>query len=263
MTEVVLGDMLALDPPEEATLVYLDPPYNTGKNWGEFDDRWESMETYIGWMRERVEKLYGWLSEDGSFFLHVDPTASHYLKVMCDEIFGYSNFVNEIVWCYSPRVGGGRHFPRKHDVILFYRKDYKKGKFSAVWRPYDELETQRQFRNFRFFDDEGKRYRVNNWPSDIGERRMRWEDNRGYPVPSWWTDIGILKGHREKIGYPTQKPVGLVSRIVGCCTEKGDLVVDPMCGSGTALVAAQGLGRRWWGCDVSPVAVDVAVGRLG
>lgn len=265
MGQVTVGDWLHVTPPEPAQLVYMDPPYMTGRDWedrdGEvqFTDRWESLDSYLGYMQPRLEKVWEGLREDGSFFLHVDPTASHYLKVMCDRIFGYSNFVNEIVWDKGAHQHKWR-YPQKHDTIMFYRKDYEQGKhkFRYQYKPLKESSRK----GYRFEDENGV-YTTGRSAATGKEYKYYLKDCKGARVTACWSDLGGFHSQaRERVGYPTQKPLKLLYRIIEATTDEGDLVVDPMCGSGTTLVAAEQMCRRYWGCDINPGAVRLAETRL-
>jgi len=242
-------------------LIYLDPPFNTGRDFIEFDDRFKNgyiddkfkwivnnhskdMAIYITFLYERLMLAYDLLKDTGSLYLHCDPTASHYLKVLLDSIFGKSNFKNEIVWCYA---GGGvpkKDFPRKHDVILRYTKS-----------------------KISYFNVEYKKYGIHN---KTGKRATSLNNSRkleyrkeGTPVNDWWNDIKpLINWSVERTGYPTQKPLKLLERIIKASSNEGDLVLDPFCGSGTALVAAKSLNRNYIGIDINKNAIDLCNKRL-
>ena len=232
-------------------LVYLDPPFNSDRDYhtrtGElaFRDSWDSLSCYLAHLRVRLIELRRVLKQSGSIYLHCDPTASHYIKILLDEVFGRRRFRNEIVWCYS---GGGiprQDFPRKHDTLLRYSKS-SSWTFNVQRKPYKRNTQDVGIHSTR----SGKRNKI-----DLG---------RGTPVTDWWVDIPTTTGWSgENVGYPTQKPLRLLERIINASSDPGDLVLDPYCGSGTTLVAAERLGRRWIGIDDSPVAIRVARERLG
>ena len=245
MNEVLQGDcleILAELPGGCVDLIYADPPFATGKDWGQFDDRWEGgLDGYLDYMRPRLDACRRVLAETGSFWLHCDPTASHYLKVMCDDLFGREQFRNEVVWCYTGPTNAKTHFPRKHDVILFYAQPEAGFNPDAVRVPYSPVSVAK-----------------------IGETRPdKWYNGQsirlhpsGKVIEDWWADIN-LEGRDTGTprDYPTQKPVALLERIVRASRNEGGLVADPFCGSGTALVAAKRLARRWFGCDLNAEAV--------
>jgi DNA modification methylase len=250
---------LAEFPSDSVDLIYLDPPFFSNRHyeviWGDeaevrsFEDRWSGgIEVYVDWMRERVMEIRRVLKETGSVYLHCDWHASHYLKVMMDEVFGANAFRNEIIWAYR---GGGvskRWWARKHDSLLFYTKG-KTWTFNPQYTPYSESTVAVTGRTGT---------RVNKTPIDL---------ERGGHMPDWWTDINALQTWSpERLGYPTQKPVALVERIITTSSNPGDVVLDPFCGCGTTLHAAQNLGRRWIGLDISPTACGVMqrqLARLG
>ncbi len=242
-------------PAECIDLIYLDPPFFSNRNyeviWGDeaevrsFEDRWEGgIEHYIGWMKERMLEMHRILKPTGVIFLHCDHHASHYLKVMMDDIFTPRRFQNELVWCYR---GGGvpkTAWSRKHDTIFFYSKG-DEWHFEPQYVEYSESTRQVTSRTGR---------RVNQTEIDL---------ERGAHMPDWWTDINSLQTwDRERLGYPTQKPEALLGRILASCSREGDIVLDPFCGCGTAVVVAEKMRRQWIGIDISPTAVNIMHQRL-
>lgn len=234
-------------------LIYCDPPFATGRDFGEFDDRWGSLDEYLDWMRPRLSEMRRVLRPFGSLYVHVDPTASHYLKVELDRIFGRDRFRNEIAWCYPPNGRAPRRgWHRKHDVILYYADD-RDGAWNA---PYSSMNPDTRKR-YNKVDEDGRVFAA------MFGRRAYLDGIPGRPVPDWWDDISWIAHKRdERTGYPTQKPVRLLDRIIRASTDPGDVVVDPFCGSGTTMVAAARLGRRWVGVDVNERALDIAERRL-
>ena len=278
---------------ESVDLIYLDPPFSSNADYnilfaehGEkaaaqvraFTDTWEwntvasaayqetveaggrvaetmrafrtmlggsDMLAYLSMMAPRLDELRRVLKDTGTIYLHCDPTASHYLKLLMDAVFGPRNFRNEIVWCYA---GGGiprNDFPRKHDVILRYTKssDYF---YAPVFRPYSPgtLARGRTAVKGKYF-----------------EAGLR---NEGTPVNDWWADVPKITSPTdpEKLGYPTQKSRALLERILAASSRPGDLVLDPFCGCGTTIDAAQELGRRWMGIDITHLAIGLIKHRL-
>ncbi|MCS6847496.1 MAG: site-specific DNA-methyltransferase [Anaerolineae bacterium] len=177
------------------------------------------------------------LKDTGSLYLHCDVRMSHYLRLMLDALFGRERCRNEIVWAYRTGGAGKRHFARKHDAILFYTAsdDY-------TFHPQRERVRYRK----RFF---GAQRDAHGYYADVLLRDV-WE------IPA------VINVSSERTGYPTQKPLALLERIIAASSNAGDVVLDPYCGSGTTLVAAQKLGRRWVGIDASEEAVRVARARL-
>ena len=259
-----------LDPVD---LVYLDPPFNTGKDWGAFDDSWgniiqegrlpiiniesSSMRNYLLYMQERLKLLKNIIKATGSIYLHCDPTVSHYLKIIMDGIFGRENFRNEIVWCYPPNgKAPSTGFHRKHDVVFYYSKS-NKPYFQNIYKKF----TNEQIARFSI-DNGGRRYKTYSHPD--GKSRKVYLDNlQGSPIPDWWTDVpNVNPMSKERLGYPTQKPLALLDRIIAASCPPGGVVLDPFCGSGTTLEAAQKAGRKWIGIDRSKEPIDLCKERL-
>ena len=252
-------------------LVYLDPPFNTGRDFGDFKDKWKSIKTdktaplidiigsingeadknYLNFMNLRLLELHRVLKDTGSIYLHCDQTMSHSLKLVMDSVFGKRNFRNEIVWCYKSGGASKKHFSRKHDTLFFYVKGNK------------------YLKNFNIERNEksylGKNYKTGN------KNIKLYKDNKEcclgphtlvYPK-DWWIDISFLSVvARERVGYPTQKPLKLMERIIKASSNEGDLVLDPFCGSGTTCVASESLNRRWIGIDINPLSLNRLRGRL-
>ncbi len=188
---------------------------------------------YLAYMAIRLIACHRVLKETGSIYLHCDPTMSHYLKILLDCVFGEKNFINEIVWCYKwGGTNAKRLFKKKHDIIFRYAKSN-----SFIFNLNDVLV---------FGDKSG------------------WSDEtRGRIPKDWWADIPSLNTQaKERTGYPTQKPLALLERIIKASSKKGDLVLDPFCGCATTCVAAEKLGRRWIGIDLSHKAYELVQERL-
>ena len=242
---------------ESIDLIATDPPFNTGKVWrgkaGEFKDKFKDVETFTAWMCERAVEMHRILKPTGSLYLHCDQTASHYLKVMLDKVFGKNNFENEIIWCYAGRAMSKTRFARKHDTILFYGKGPDRYfDVASASRPVDERYVSR----YNKVDEEGKRY------ATIKGKDGKYTNYylKDVIMQDWW-NIPYVRGN-EVNGYPTQKPSWLYERIVSVSSKEGDTVLDPFCGSGTTLVAAKNLGRNYVGIDINPDAISVSEERL-
>ena len=225
-------------------LAYLDPPFFTQRDHGAYDDRWPSMESYIAWLRERLTELRRLLKPTGSLYLHCDWHANAYIRVELDALFGWENFRNEIIWTYTGPSNTKRQFPRKHDTIFFYSAG-PSWTFNPPRVPHTALHAGG----------------IGNSVTSAEYRAQQLE--RGKIVEDWWSDISpVGRLARERVGYPTQKPLALLERIICASSNEGDVVLDPFCGSGTTLVAAQRLGRNWIGVDASHEAVELAASRL-
>lgn len=245
-------DLLITMEKESVDLIYVDPPFFSNRNyeiiWGDeaeirsFEDRWEGgIYVYIDWMKQRVMELSRLLKPTGSFYLHCDWHAGHYLKVMCDEVFGQRNFQNEIVWCYKTGGATKRRFGRKHDTIFFYTKTSEFTFNSQKEKSYMMHEYGFKKSNFQK-DDKGQYSQV--------------------IAKDWWEISALGSATKERLGYPTQKPEALLERIIRASSSEGDLVLDAFCGCGTSLVVAEKLGRRWIGIDISPSAISLIKKRL-
>ena len=287
---------------QSVDLIYLDPPFNSNRNYSApigsraagaaFKDTWtlddvdeawhgeiadrdpalyatigaarlthsKGMQSYLTMMAVRMLEMRRILKPTGSIYLHVDPTASHYLKCLMDSIFGRENFGNEIVWCYKGSNSPTKaRFNAKHDSILFYRSN--ESTFHNQYLDYGAA-TLKQYNRV---DSEGRRYRMHSYRADGSERRLYLDQAKGIPVSSWWTDInsfGTATQSKERTGYPTQKPLALLERIIKASSNPGDIVLDPFCGCATTCVAAEKLGRRWLGIDLSSLAVGLVRTRL-
>ena len=264
-----------------------------------------AMMAYLVMMAPRLVELRRVLKPTGSIYLHCDPTASHYLKLLLDAVFGATNFRNEIVWrrygSHNDVGQGSKHFGRVHDILLFYTM-YSEPNWNQEFVPLDEKyvestyrlvdpETGRRFmttpltapggaeKGNPYYEWNGHsrfwRYSLETMKRLDGEGRLHYsstgyarqkrylDESRGVPVQDIWTDIGSLSGsHKERLGYPTQKPEALLERIIRASSNEGDVVLDPFCGCGTAVVAAHKLGRRWLGIDITHLAVALMKNRL-
>ena len=281
-------------PAESVDLIYLDPPYNSKRDYNctfgavaqskAFEDTWKwdkNDEEHLDWLEEhrpsvgkllmalggflpkrglypylvnmaiRLVEMHRLLKPTGSIYLHVDPTASHYLKLVMDQVFGGQNFQNEILWCYSGPARATQRFARKHDAILFYTKgqDYT---FNVQRVPYDPATIAR-------------RRHAETKKGGIQFQGMTEEAlDAGKALSNWWTDIpsGGQISRKELLGYPTQKPLALLERIIQASSNEGDVVLDPYMGSGTTIEAAAKHGRNWIGIDVTHHAVATTANRL-
>ena len=237
-----------------------------------------SMMAYLVYMAVRIMEMKRVLKPAGSIYLHCDPTASHYLKLLMDEVFGKENFRNEVVWHYKSFHGQTRrYFPRKHDTLLVYTK-------SANWtfhRLFDEDNTQTvDFKRWSRYLVAGRYILGQNMPMQDTRflrflNRWRREHERepgpndvvyevtGQALDTVWDMKPVdPKDRQERIGYPTQKPLKLLERIIQASSNEGDIVLDPFCGCATTCVAAEKLGRQWLGIDISEKAAELVKDRI-
>ena len=265
------------------------------------------MLAYLVMMAVRLVELRRALKPTGSLYLHCDPTASHYLKLVLDALFGVENLRNEIIWARTPSKGlQTRRLPQNHDVILNYQKSADaKWNEDVAFLPYDEAALdEKTDAKYSLMDPDGRRYqltslinpnpdrpnltyeflgvkRVWRWtqermqrayndgivvqpsPGAVPRMKRYLDEQRGHAIGDVWTDIQPLNSQAdERLGYPTQKPVALLERIIALSTTPGDVVLDPFCGCGTTIDAAQRLEREWIGIDITHLAVALIRNRL-
>ncbi len=235
----------------------------------------DSMESYLVMMAVRLLEMRRLLRDTGSIYLHCDPTASHYLKLAMDCIFGKEQYRNEMVWHYGKMSNPSRDFPRNHDIILRYTKTG-----SYTFRTVKGAESEYRTRYERYLSGNRVLYgrvresrdklilrRVKRLTGELG-RDLRDDDvlfdfDREFKVQSDVVYVPIIKGNSsERMGYPTQKPLRLLSKFIESSTNRGDMVLDPFSGGATACIAAEQLGRRWAGIDISPLAAKLVRRRL-
>ncbi len=247
-------------------LIYLDPPFFTQKTHKlkdsnnkeySFEDSWESIEEYMFFIEERLKECYRVLKEDGALFLHCDKAASHYLRVVLDKVFGMNNFVNEIIWYYRRWSNSKKGLLNSHQNIYFYAKT-KKFKFKKLFTEYSPTTNIDQILQNRVKNKEGKSIYQKD---EYGEIVMN-NNKQGVPLGDVWEIPFLNPRAKERCGYPTQKPILLLEKIIELVTDEGDLVLDPFCGSGTTLVAAKLLNRKYIGIDISKEAIELAKLRL-
>ena len=318
--------------------IYIDPPFFTQRNYKniggdresvfDYEDNFfdgfqdtkdffeqhiqsdaKGLKAYLEWMRTRVVELHRILKPTGSFYLHLDHHAAHYMKVICDEIFGYSNFRNEIVWqrkIGTNSTGKAKSWPNNSDYILFYTKS-SKYTFNAIYSDDSENLPESITKRYRHDDDNKKglyclgpleapsdsptlkfkfkgiesprkgwrwkKERMNeafkdgllviNREKKSIQQKMYLSKRKGMIVESIWTDIRCVQGgSKEYVGWPTQKPLALLERILSASTNEGDIILDCFAGCGTSMHAAHNLKRKWIGIDISPTAIDVNSKRL-
>jgi len=261
-----LDIMLALLPEFEGKidLLYADPPFNSGRKYrvrvgrGEdsrrpaswrqapgYADRWPEPGAYLEMLAPRLEVMHRLLAPTGTLYLHLDWRAAAYARVLLDGIFGPDRLLNEIIWVYHGPSPIRSAFKRKHDSILVYTKSSRYTfNADAVRIPYDQS-TWKAFASSRRAGF-GKRPRL----------------ARGKVPEDWWYFPVVARLHSERTGYPTQKPMALLERIVRASSRRGDLVADFFCGSGTTVAVAAKAGRRWLACDRSAAAIGTTYRRL-
>ena len=255
--------------------IYVDPPFNTGHSHSVRSDRgarangnvmyqdsWGGIEGFCSMLEPRLRVLHAALNPTGSLWLHLDFRGIHEAKILTDGVFGKHNFRGEIIWVPGNGARGKKGLSVTHQTILVYSRGEE---FTynlddpEVREPY--AETSRNM-HFKSVDESGRHYRER----VINGKAYRYYEDQGRRMGSVWTDCSAMKANTplnsEATGYPTQKPLKLLDRVVRLGTNPGERVLDPMCGSGTTLMAAQKLGREWVGIDLNPFAISVAQQRL-
>jgi site-specific DNA-methyltransferase (adenine-specific) len=262
--------------PSSADLAYLDPPFKVEKSFGArlrsgssrasgpvaYDDTWASLESYLAWLEERVAAVREVLSPRGTMWLHLDQRAVHEAKVSCDRVFGARRFRGEVIWVpgngSKSRTGPGTG----HQTLLLYARGPEpiwNARDPALRAPFAATSLEMHFTNL---DADGRRYR----DRVVGKKTYRYYADEGRAIGSVWTDCPSMAANTplraETTGYPTQKPLKLLDRIVRATSDVGSLVIDPFCGSGTTLVAAAATGRSFVGCDSGELAIGTTAARL-
>ena len=277
---------------ESVDLIYLDPPFNSNRDYAApigskaagaaFKDTWtlddvdrlwllllrdkhpvlyhvieaarlvhgNGMASYLSMMAQRLEEMKRLLKSTGSLYLHCDPTASHYLKLLMDTIFGVREFRNEVSWCYRKWSVEAKQFVRNHDIILFY-SNADLSTFNTQYVPVSKGTMKRW---------KGKKQQA---IFQDGVRLATSTDNEAQsPCPDWWEISIINPNAKERVGYPTQKPLKLLDRIIKASSNEGDIVLDPFAGCATACVASERHHRQWIGIDISEKAAELVQVRI-
>lgn len=251
---------------ESVDMVYLDPPFFTQKhqvsqdsngNTYAFSDVWDSRQAYLLFLRERLEEMRRVLKDTGSIFLHCDTSSSHYIRILLDEIFGEDNFRSEIIWTYRRWSNSKKGLLAGHQTIFFYSKS-PNFKFHVIYGEYSPTTNLDQILQERERNTAGKA----SYKRDQSGNIVMSKEKRGVPMADVWEIPFLNPKAKERVGYPTQKPVELLQRILRISTVEGDLVLDPFCGSGTTLVAAKLMMRRFIGMDVNAQAIKLCEQRL-
>ena len=235
----------------------------------------KSMMSYLIFMANRLLEMHRVLKDTGTIYLHCDTTAGHYLKILMDSIFKPVNFRNEIVWHYGKMSNSSKNFPANHDTILRYSKSDV-----YVFNPIkgDESEYKTRFSRFltgnkvlfssvKHLTDRLISLRVRKVAKELGrdleDTDTLFDFDKEFKIQSDVIYVPIIKGNsRERTGYPTQKPLALLEKIISASSNEGELVFDPFCGCATTLVAASRLRRKWVGCDLSQLTIKLVNERI-
>lgn len=260
-------DVLQTIPNSSVDLIYLDPPFFTQRKHSlstrdntkkyEFDDKYNSLDEYLDLIRKVLAESKRTLKQTGSLFLHCDKTASHYLRVVLDQIFGTENFQSEIVWSYKRWSNSKKGLLNSHQIIFFYSKS-EEFKFKTIFTNYSPTTNLDQILQERERNEQGKSAYKKNSDGDV----VIGKEKKGVPLSDVWEIPYLNPKAKERSGYPTQKPVLLINQILTIASDEGDTILDPFCGSGTTCVSAKLLNRNYLGIDISADAVSLTNKRL-
>ncbi len=268
--KVILGDCLtelAKFEDSSVDMVYLDPPFFTNRHHASvardrtskfsFSDVWSGVSDYAEYMESRLKQVHRVLKDTGSVFVHCDTSANFVLRLLLEKIFGSNQFRSEIIWTYRRWSNSAKGLLPAHQTIFFYSKT-DSFKFNSIYGSYSETTNVDQILQLRARDKDG----VSAYATDDDGNVIFGGEKKGVPLSDVWEIPFLNPKAKERTGYPTQKPVLLLERIVQISTAPGDLVLDPFCGSGTTLVAAKLQGRKAVGIDCSEKAVELSQDRL-
>jgi site-specific DNA-methyltransferase (adenine-specific) len=267
---LILGDcLLHLKKIEDNSvdLIYIDPPFfsqktqtlKTRDNQKEyfFNDKWHNINSYVDYIKNRLIECKRVLKETGSIFLHCDRSASHYLRISLDEVFGFDHFQSEIIWAYKRWSNAKNGLLNCHQIIYFYSKSTI-FKFNKTFDAYSPTTNIDQIFQKRTRDNNGK----TKYKKQADGNYELIKEKKGVPLSDVWQIPYLNPKANERVGYPTQKPILLLERIIKLVTDENDVVLDPCCGSGTTLVSAKLLKRKYIGIDISKDAIALCKKRL-
>ena len=247
-------------------LIYMDPPFFTQKTQKlsskdnitySFEDTWASIEDYNCFLHNRLIECKRVLKDSGSIFVHCDKTANHHIRLVLDDIFGADMFQNEIIWNYKRWSNSKKGLLNNHQNIYFYSKT-KNFKFKTIYTEYSSTTNLDQILVERRRDSNSKTtYKLD----DNGDYILS-KEKIGVPLSDVWNIPFLNPKARERVGYPTQKPILLLEQIIRISTDENDVVLDPFCGSGTTLVASKLLNRNYIGIDLAEEAISITKQRL-
>lgn len=296
----VLSSLLVAGFRGKIDLIYIDPPFDSGADYVrkvklrngsekfeslghtvfedvQYEDIWAN-DNYLQFMYERLILMRELLSEAGCLYLHCDPNKSHYLKIVLDEVFGTTNFLNDISWCYSEREADKRKFNWKHDCLLFYTKNSSAERIFN-WKEITHEYSESSVKKYSLIDDDGRCFQIRGKGGHLtGKQQLRIDDETDYPdwtyrdyfdekhgVPprDYFVDIDFEnRASTNRTDYPTQKPEALLERIIKASSDEGSIVLDCFCGSGTTAAVAEKLGRRWIMADINKGAIQTTMKRI-
>ena len=298
--EEILSSLLIAGFRGKVDLIYIDPPFDSAADYvrkvrlrgqakmlkgdghtaieqTQYEDIWAN-DNYLQFMYERLILMRELLSEQGSIYLHCDPNKSHYLKLLMDEIFGEGNFLNDISWCYSEREGAKNHFNWKHDCLLFYSKNKETDRIFN-WQDIALEYATSSLEKYNLIDSDNRKYQIRGSGGHLaGKQQLKpedetkypewtyrdyWDTKKGVPPRDYFVDIDFEnRASKNRTDFPTQKPEALLERVIKASSDKGSIVLDCFCGSGTTAAVAEKLGRRWIVADLNKGAIQTTIKRL-
>lgn len=250
---------------DNVDMIYVDPPFFTRKKHKlsdknlkmySFEDNWKTLDEYLFYLKERLMQCKRILKDSGLIFVHCDKNASHYIKILMDELFGYKNFVNEIIWSYKRWSNSRNALLNSHQNIFIYSKT-KNYNFYKKYVDYSP--------NTNTLQNMQDRVKINGksaYKRDMEGNIVFSHEKKGVLLGDVWSIPFLNPKAKERVGYPTQKPLQLLEQIIEISTKENDVIVDPFCGSGSMLVAAKKNNRRYIGFDINEKAVELALKRL-
>lgn len=248
-------------------LIYLDPPFFTQRTHSltsrkeniqySFDDKYETLEKYLSLIEQTLNECKRVLSDNGSIFVHCDKIASHHLRIIAEKVFGANNFQSEIIWSYKRWSNSKKGLLNSHQTIFFFSKS-NEFKFNTIFGEYSETTNIDQILQERVRDNNGKTI----YKKGVDGNIVTTTAKKGVPLSDIWEIPFLNPKAKERVGYPTQKPVALLERIISIASDENDTILDPFCGSGTTCVAAKHLNRNFIGIDISTEAVNLTLNRL-
>jgi len=248
-------------------MVYLDPPFFTNKTHTltspnrkstySFDDSWKNHKEYADFIYFRLIEIKRILKETGSVFIHCDKNANYIIRLVAEDVFGEDNFRSEIIWTYKRWSNSANNLLPNHQTIFFFSKS-NRYKFNKIYTDYSETTNVDQLLQKRVRDENGKVIYARNNAGEV----ISADNKKGVPLSDVWEIPFLNPKAKERTGYPTQKPILLLERIIQLVTDEGDMVLDPFCGSGTTLVAAKLINRQYMGIDISNDAIKLTEKRL-
>ena len=257
-------------PKECIDLIYIDPPFFTQRDFGEYTDKWDSSQSYLDYMKVRLIEMHRILKNTGSIYLHCDHRANYRLRMLLDDIFGEKRFINEIIWDYK-KVSNSKAYKllRAHDTILFYSKTRQYSFNRLFEKIVSERKKQLIKQGYNTKNMNGEKYlyiydykKTENMDKNKFDHIININPNEGNAYTDVFKIDFLNSNSKENIGYKTQKPLALLDRIIKTSSNKGDLVADFFCGSGTTLHSAYNNNRQYIGCDINKNAVKIANKRL-